>query len=162
MKSLLRDRSRAAAETTSPSSSLFPFSTTRMSILPSVRIPHLRRSENEVPPQISKVPLLTMRLSSYSFLDSSIVDTSSQRPLYTIDTSSTSSTITRNDRKRGAVKAAHIRWPRVLPTKTTGKDVTDGVLVQMRDSRWDTGDTFLKPAASPKYVAQHILLVVTY
>ncbi|KJA27603.1 hypothetical protein HYPSUDRAFT_34709 [Hypholoma sublateritium FD-334 SS-4] len=148
MKSLLRDRSRAAAETTSPTAPHFPFSTTRMSILPSVRIPLLRRSENTEAPHNSKQPLLTMRLSSYSFLDSSIVEMGSQRPLYTIDTSNTSSTITRNDRKRGAIKTAHITWPRVLPTKPSGKDTTDGVLVQMRDSRWDPGDSFLKPAAS--------------
>jgi hypothetical protein len=110
----------------------------------------MRRSENDDPPSHSKEPLLTIKLSSLSFLDSSVLEITSQSTIYTISTTGTSTTVLRNDARRGSVKTAVIKWPRVLPTKQSGKDSTECVLVQMKGSRWDLGDTVLKPGA--KYV----------
>jgi hypothetical protein len=148
MKSLSGIRSGPSSSSALPSQSFS--STSRMSILPSVRIPLMRRSENDDPPSHSKEPLLTIKLSSLSFLDSSVLEITSQSTIYTISTTGTSTTVLRNDARRGSVKTAVIKWPRVLPTKQSGKDSTECVLVQMKGSRWDLGDTVLKPGA--KYV----------
>ncbi|KAF8971220.1 hypothetical protein BDZ97DRAFT_2054927 [Flammula alnicola] len=123
-----------------------PF-TPRMSILPSVRLPSLRWHESDEPPMNKKPPLVTLKLSSHSFLDSSLKDDLVQDPLYQIKTVGTSTTVSRTDPRRESVKAALIKWPRVLPTKTAGKDSTDGILIQMRGTRWSGGETLLKPGS---------------
>ncbi|KAF9479022.1 hypothetical protein BDN70DRAFT_895237 [Pholiota conissans] len=147
MKALRAIRSEALSDSGSssqPSTSAM----SRMSFLPSVKIPLFRRSDNDAPPSHMKDPLLTVKLSSLSFLDSSVFEITSQTTLYTITTTGTSTTVSRNDPRRGPVKVTVLKWPRVLPSKPTGKDATECVLVQMRSSRWDLADKLLKPAAN--------------
>lgn len=155
MKSLLGDRSTLPASSTTLTGPQFPFiSATRMSILPSVRIPLLRRSEAEEAPRHAKPPLLTMKITSFSFLDATVAHDDSQLELYTISTTSTTTTVTRSDRQGHCLRAALIKWPRVLPTKSSGKEATDGVLVQLRNSQWTAGDSLLKPTGTnSRYVA---------
>ncbi|KAJ7647024.1 hypothetical protein FB45DRAFT_1051591 [Roridomyces roridus] len=108
-------------------------------------LPRLRRSET-VGDDISqpKSVLVTLKLSSQSFLDSVIKDDASINPLYTVRTLHTSTSVFRSDPWDGLTKTAEIKWPQRIPTKGKTKE-TLGVLVQMSDGRWQTGDAVLKP-----------------
>jgi len=152
MKDFVR---RTRSNTSAPalvSSASSVASSPRMSILPSVRLPSLRRQDSTGPPAHDKQPLLTLTLSSPSFLDSSVKDIYSAEPLYQITTVGTSTTVSRKDPVQPSVIAASIKWPRQIPLKTKGKEYSDGVLVQMKGARWSGGETVLKPAASQKCV----------
>ncbi|KDR67561.1 hypothetical protein GALMADRAFT_1080978 [Galerina marginata CBS 339.88] len=119
----------------------------RMSILPSVKLPSLRRQDPNEPPSNNKSPLLTLHFTSRSFLDSSVEDSETKELLYHFKTVGTSTTISRTDPKDLFVKMASIKWPRSLPTKT-GKDYTDGILIQMKNARWYGGETMLSLGAN--------------
>ncbi|KAF7361615.1 hypothetical protein MVEN_00504700 [Mycena venus] len=116
----------------------------------------LRRTEtnSDDMPAHHKSVLVTLKLSSLSFLDSVVKDDASRDPLYVIRTKGTSTSVHRNDPWDGLTKTAEIKWPKVIPTKGKTKE-TLGVLVQMSDGRWQSGDTILKPgtmlSAPPKF-----------
>lgn len=128
-------------------SSLYPprasFSSSRTSVLS-----YLRRDEM---PVHHKTPLLTLKLSSPSFLDSAITDDITRQSLYAISTSGTSTTVMRSDPWEGLTTSAEIRWPRVLPAKGKARD-SDGVLVQMRGGRWIGGESLLRPGSLLRYL----------
>lgn len=130
-----------------------PRSLPRMSVFAAVKIPYLRRLEGGDGAYTHKTPLLTLRLSSHSFLDSTLKDDLSPFPLYTIKTAIMTTSIVRADPWDARTKTADIKWPKIVPTKSKGKNVPDGVLVQLKGSRWKGGDSFLKPSASKKCVA---------
>lgn len=114
----------------------------RASVLSSV-VPYLRRLEiGDEMPAHQKSPLLTLRLSSPSFLDSTVNDDITKEPLYIIRTTDTSTTIRRADPWEGNTKTADINWPRNAPAK--GKGVSDGILIQMRGVRWKGSETLLR------------------
>ncbi|KAG7098471.1 hypothetical protein E1B28_000415 [Marasmius oreades] len=93
----------------------------------------------------SKDPLLTLSLSSPSFLDSTVQDDMTSFPLYDIKTDTTLSEISRSDEWGNTFQAASIKWPKhVYQNKGKGK-ATDGVQVQLRSGRWKSVDTFLSP-----------------
>ncbi|KAJ7680632.1 hypothetical protein DFH06DRAFT_425076 [Mycena polygramma] len=117
----------------------------------------LRRSEtvsDDMGPAHQKPVLVTLKLSSQSFLDSVIKDDGSRDPLYVIRTKGTSTSVLRSDPWDGHTKTAEIKWPKVIPTKGKTKE-TLGVLVQLSDGRWQSGDTILKPgtmlSAPPRF-----------
>ncbi|KXN90788.1 hypothetical protein AN958_03442 [Leucoagaricus sp. SymC.cos] len=120
-----------------------------MSVLASVKLPSLRRSDpGDAQCTTHKSPLLTLKLSSHSFLDCTLKDDSSTRPFYTIRTNGMTTTIVRADPWTQSTKTADIKWPKTVPGKNKGKDIPDGILVQLQDSRWKGGDSFLKPSTS--------------
>ncbi|KAJ7495893.1 hypothetical protein B0H11DRAFT_2001076 [Mycena galericulata] len=120
-----------------------PSTPSRASVLSAV-VPRLRRYQDDMPVHHHKSVLVTLKLSSQSFLDSVIKDDASRNPLYVIRTAGTSTSVLRADPWDGLTKTAEIKWPQRIPTKGKTKE-TLGVLVQMSDGRWQTGDTILKP-----------------
>ncbi|TRM69288.1 hypothetical protein BD626DRAFT_544078 [Schizophyllum amplum] len=129
-------RSNSASEASSSTSKL---AQPRTSILPAV-LPHLRRSIDE-PTTITKEALLTLQLSSHSFLDSLVHDEASDQAVYSIQTKGASTTITRSDHW-DETTAADIRWPKTLPSGN-GQEGS-GVRVQMNGREWLPGDSLLK------------------
>ncbi|KAF5351777.1 hypothetical protein D9756_007756 [Leucocoprinus leucothites] len=120
-----------------------------MSVLASVKLPYLRRpGPEEAPSTTHKTPLLTLKLSSHSFLDCTLKDDVSTSPLYTIRTVGMTTTIMRADPWQESIRTADIKWPKIIPPKGKGKGTPDGVLVQLKGSRWKGGDSFLKPSTS--------------
>ncbi|KAH7888846.1 hypothetical protein F5I97DRAFT_1925404 [Phlebopus sp. FC_14] len=113
---------------------------------PSNIFPYLHRLEivDDMPSRYKKSSLLTLKLSSPSFLDAVAMDLASDRPLYSVETVNSSTTIWRSDPWDGSAKIADIRWPRELPLKGKGRDNTHGALVQMNGSRWKETSSFLK------------------
>ncbi|KAG6861924.1 hypothetical protein C0995_009874 [Termitomyces sp. Mi166 len=131
----------------SGSSKLAPASSalsSRASMLASV-VPMLRKQADVV----QKTPLLTLKLSSPSFLDTTVTDDVTEQPLYTIKTVGPTTTIKRADPWDGDTKTAEIRWSRTIPQK--GKNASDGVLIQMRGIRWKGSETFLRRGSGRKF-----------
>jgi hypothetical protein len=93
--------------------------------------------------QPAHLPLMTLRLSSPSFLDSVVHDGSSDNPLYVIDTDDNVTKVRRSDPK-GFVKVCGVRWPtepvRSVPRKN--KDLI-GVEVAFGRSTWKSANDFL-------------------
>jgi hypothetical protein len=88
-------------------------------------------------------PLMTLRLSSPSFLDSVVHDGSSDNPLYVIDTDDNVSKVRRSD-PRGFVKVCSVRWP-MDPIKSMSRKNKDlvGVEVAFGKGAWKPADDFL-------------------
>ncbi|KAJ7045835.1 hypothetical protein C8F04DRAFT_1173781 [Mycena alexandri] len=132
-----------------------PRAPSRVSILSGV-VPRRRRADTiaEDLATHSKAVLVTLKLSSQSFLDSLVKDDASRDPLYVIRTTGTATSVLRRDPWDGLVKTAEIKWPKTIPTKGKTRE-TLGVLVQMGDGRWQSADTILKPgsllSAPPKF-----------
>ncbi|PPQ72070.1 hypothetical protein CVT26_006705 [Gymnopilus dilepis] len=149
MRDLVRRRRSNSSSGPGPDETIPPKATSpRMSILPSMRLPLLRRQDPNEPPSNNKPALLTLQFSSRSFLDSSVADPVTKEVLYEFKTVGTSTTMHRKDAKDSTLKTAFIKWPRYRPTKT-GKDYTDGVLIQMKNARWYGGETLLSLGANP-------------
>ncbi|KAI0949042.1 hypothetical protein AcW1_008755 [Taiwanofungus camphoratus] len=91
-------------------------------------------------------PILTLKLSGPSFLDTVIKDNSSKEPLYIIETVADMTSIYRLDsRLREAGKAATIQWP---PNVVSGKGKgRSGKSIQMGSGSWRDADDFLKLGA---------------
>lgn len=123
------------------------------SIITSAVVPYLRRMDLRDDSQSAhrnpnKAPLLILKLSSTSFLDS-VVNDKFERPVYAFQTLGASTVILRNDPSVGSTKTAEIKWPSNLPIKGKGKgkDTVDGVLVQMAGRRWKDGEVFMRPGS---------------
>lgn len=88
-------------------------------------------------------PLMTLRLSSPSFLDSVVHDGSSDNPLYVIDTDDNVTKVRRSDPK-GFVKVCSVRWP-MDPIKSMSRKNKDlvGVEVAFGKGAWKSADEFL-------------------
>ncbi len=95
---------------------------------------------NGGPPLLDKDPLLSFILSSPSFLDSTIEESSSAHPLYRIKTNGTTTTILRSESGKPAVMVASIRWPKRIPSKRH----SESVLVLMKDGCWRGAETLLR------------------
>jgi hypothetical protein len=89
---------------------------------------------------LDKDPLLSFILSSLSFLDSTIEESTSPRPLYRIKTSGTTTTILRSESGKRTVMVASIRWPKIIPSKGH----SESVMVLMKDGCWRGADTLLR------------------
>lgn len=101
-------------------------------------------------PAHHKTPLLTLKLSSPSFLDSDINDDFSQHLLYSIRTVGITTTILRSDPWDGAIQTAEVKWPQVVPFKGKAKD-PHGVLIRMNGARWMGGENLLRPGSFLRY-----------
>jgi hypothetical protein len=88
-------------------------------------------------------PLMTLRLSSPSFLDSVVHDGSSDNPLYVIETDRNVTKIRRSDPK-GFVNVSRVRWAEDPPKSMSrkNKDLT-GVEVVFGKGHWKPADDFL-------------------
>lgn len=109
----------------------------RASILASV-VPMFRKQVDS----IQKTPLLTLKLSSPSFLDTTVTDDVTEQPLYTVTTFGPMTSIKRADPWDGDTMTAEIKWSRTLPQK--GKNALDGVHIQMRGRKLRGSDLFFK------------------
>ncbi|KAM6501661.1 hypothetical protein JOM56_001638 [Amanita muscaria] len=107
-----------------------------------VRLPSLKRFASQEHHN-DKTPLLTVRLSSPSFLNT-VVEDEMRLSLYTIKTAGNLTTVMRSDPWDGATKTADIRWPEnAAALKGKGKK-SSGVQVQMRGQRWVDEGSFLR------------------
>ncbi|KAG6818906.1 hypothetical protein H0H93_000399 [Arthromyces matolae] len=114
----------------------------RTSVLTSV-VPMFRKHADNT----NKTPILSLKLSSASFLDTTVTDdVNTERPLYTIKTFGPTTTIKRADSWDGDTTVAEIRWSKTLPSK--GKNDSDGVTIQLRGMSWKGSETFLKRGSS--------------
>lgn len=86
--------------------------------------------------------LLTLQLSSPSFLDSVVLDDFIRRPLYLIETAGRDSTISRADPNQGVCNVAVIRWP-----SKAAKDGQTGIRIQMHGGKWEKQDEFFNCGA---------------
>jgi len=92
-------------------------------------------------------PILTLKLSGPSFLDTVIRDTVSKQPLYIIETVRDLTNIYRLDsRLREAGKAAAVQWPPNFTATGKGKGKS-GKSVQMGSGSWRDAEDLLKQSA---------------
>ncbi|KAI0292690.1 hypothetical protein B0F90DRAFT_1671046 [Multifurca ochricompacta] len=99
--------------------------------------------DSTAPSQPTSHPLMVLRLSSPSFLDSVVHDGSSDNPLYVIDTDDNITKVRRSDPK-GFVNVSRVRWPtdsQRSPSRKT-KDLA-GVEVVFGKGHWKPADDFL-------------------
>lgn len=132
-----------------PSSSSLKSSTT----LPLLRKFDIRKDSSTTRQQ--KKSLLTLKLSTASFLGSTIHDGLSRDPLYTIETLDTSTTVSRCDAWDGLKRTADLRWPKTSLSalaKGKGKEMKQETLIQMDGRRWISADNLLKYSAISGYV----------
>ncbi|KAG2055385.1 hypothetical protein BDR06DRAFT_996083 [Suillus hirtellus] len=129
------------SKSTSPSSPTPGPSTSN----PSAIFPYLHRLEirDDMASRRQQRPLLVLKLSSPSFLDSVATDLVAETPLYSVETVGSSTTIWRSDPWDASVKIADICWPKDLPLKGKGRD-THGAIIQMSEPRWRDTDNYLK------------------
>ncbi len=101
------------------------------------------KSPDTAATQPTHLPLMTLRLSSPSFLDSVVHDGSSDNPLYVIDTDDNVTKVRRSD-SRGFVKVCGVRWP-MGPVKSVSRKNKDlvGVEVAFGKGTWKSADDFL-------------------
>ena len=122
----------------------------RSSLIPSAVLPYLRRLDisdvNDMQPAHND-PLLTLTLSSLSFLDSTVQDSCSSFPLYKIKTEGTLTEVSRSDDWGTTSQTASIKWPKHLHKhnhKHKGKTKSsDDVQLQIRGGKWKSLDTFM-------------------
>ncbi len=128
------------------------------SILPALRLAGLApdrdrdmrssRSRDSAP---KPKPLLVLKLSGPSFLDTIVRDDKSKDPIYITETSSEVTTLYRLDHPRDEpIKAATIQWP-IHPVRTKGKS---GRSVQFGNGSWREAEDILKsgPLGNTAYV----------
>ena len=106
----------------------------------------LRRLKVQDPANSSQSPphpLMTLRLSSPSFLDSVVHDGSSENPLYVIDTDDNVTKVRRSDPK-GFVNVSRVRWPTDFQKSSFRKSKgLNGVEVVFGKGHWKPADEFL-------------------
>ncbi|TEB06391.1 hypothetical protein FA13DRAFT_1783651 [Coprinellus micaceus] len=103
----------------------------------------------EETPTTDKDPILTLEASSRTLIDCTVADNVSSTPLYSVKTVGASTKVTRNSSTGGTMQFATIRWPKVLPTRIKGKEVSDGVEIQMGNHRYLGGGSLLKYGPKP-------------
>ena len=120
----------------------------RISIHPigHLTMPSLRWSGKT--PTHHKLPLLGLKSSSNSFLDSSLEDDLSATTVYTIKTTEASTTVLRYGNEVNPLKIATIKWPSPVSTNEARED-DNPPLVKMKDGRWSKGPVFLKSGSNP-------------
>ena len=131
---------------------------TRISIQPMGHrtMPSLRwwDSYGDKTPAHHKSPLLGLKFSSNSFLDSSLEDDLSATTVYTIKTIEASTTVLRYGIEDNPLEIATIKWPSAVEARDDNPP-----LVKMKDCRWSKGPDFLRSGSNPKYVSNsyHII-----
>ena len=135
---------------------------TRSSIRPvdhlQVTMPSLRWWDGDKTPTHHKLPLLGLKLSSNSFLDSTLEDDLSAATVYTIKTTEASTTVLRYGNEGNPLEIATINWPGALFTNE-GREDDNPPSIKMKDCCWSEGPVFLRSGSNPKYVVNsyHII-----
>jgi hypothetical protein len=94
-----------------------------------------------------KTPLIALRFSNSSFLNSYVRDDKSTEPLYTVATEGPSTTVLRYNARRGThVPVADISWPGRVPRQSASGDGQQSVCVQFNGSHWVPAESLLKAA----------------
>ncbi|CCL98698.1 uncharacterized protein FIBRA_00702 [Fibroporia radiculosa] len=107
--------------------------------------PSRARSVSSPRASTNSSPILVLKLSGPSFLDTVIRDTVSKEPLYIIETVQDLTNIYRLDsRLCEAGKAAAVRWP---PSTTTSGKGKSGKSIQLGSGSWREAEDFLKQGA---------------
>lgn len=110
-------------------------------------IPTRSKSNSTPRSTAEQPPLLTVKLSGPSFLDTVIRDTVTKEPLYIVETSRDLTHVYRLDASLKEVgKAASIQWPQTLSASSKGKG-RSGKTVQMNNGSWRDTEEFLKAGA---------------
>ncbi|KAI0058729.1 hypothetical protein BV25DRAFT_1994034 [Artomyces pyxidatus] len=105
--------------------------------------PSLRRFTTDPSTTVPTIPpLLHLKLSSPSFLDSVVHDGTSDNPLYVIETEDNTTKIRRSDQK-GFVNVARVRWRLSERTSRKAKQDLTGVQVSFGKGQWKPADEFL-------------------
>jgi hypothetical protein len=136
-----RDKSKLQAGTSFAPTLAGRFKSSASSTTPTV-LRRLKLPDNATT-QPTHHPLMTLRLSSPSFLDSVVHDGSSDNPLYVIDTDDNVTKVRRSDPK-GFVKVCSVRWP-MDPIRSMSRKNKDlvGVEVAFGKGAWKSADDFL-------------------
>lgn len=87
-------------------------------------------------------PLLALKLSTISFLDSVVNDGVSDNALYVIETEENSTRIRRSDTK-GFINVARVRWREEPNYFSRGKKDLSGVMLAFGKGHWKPADDFL-------------------
>jgi len=129
-----------------------PLLSSRMSILSKGKfsLPAIRWWDGGKTPAHHKSPLLSLKLSSHSFLNSSIEDDMSEAAVYTVETTDAFTTVLRCDEEK--LRIATIKWPGVVSTKEAKEDATNSLLVKMRGYHWSNGQAFLRTRSHSEYL----------
>ncbi|KAI0316512.1 hypothetical protein OF83DRAFT_1084227 [Amylostereum chailletii] len=90
----------------------------------------------------SALPILSLTLSSPSFLDSVVHDGVSDNPLYVIETEANLTKIRRSDAK-GFINVARVRWREDPAFFSKSKKELSGVLLAFGKGQWKPADEFL-------------------
>jgi hypothetical protein len=133
---------------------------TRFSINPGghLSMPSLRWWDGDKAPTHHKSPLLGLKLSSNSFLDSSLQDDLSAATVYTIKTTEASTSVLRyNGNEDNPLEIAAIDWPSAISISEARED--NPPLVKMKDGSCSKGPVFLRSGSNSKYVnnSHHII-----
>ena len=113
-------------------------------------MPSLRWWDGKTPTH-HKSPLLGLKLSSKSFLDTSLEDDLSGTAVYTIKTIQASTAVIRNGNDDNPLEVAKINWPGAISPNEERED-DNFPLIKMKDCRWSEGPVFLRSGSNPKYV----------
>ena len=87
-------------------------------------------------------PLLALKLSTVSFLDSVVHDGVSDNPLYVIETEENNTRIRRSDNK-GFINVARVRWREEPNYFSRGKKDLSGIMLAFGKGQWKPADDFL-------------------
>ena len=87
-------------------------------------------------------PLLVLKLSTISFLDSVVHDGVSDNPLYVIETEENNTRIRRSDNK-GFINVARVRWREEPNYFSRGKKDLSGIMLAFGKGQWKPADDFL-------------------
>lgn len=137
-----KDKSQFQAGTSFAPNLAGRFKSSASSTTPSV-LRRLKSPDSATSTQSTHHPLMTLRLSSPSFLDSVVHDGSSDNPLYVIDTGDNVTKVRRSDPK-GFIKVCSVRWP-TEPIRSMARKSKDlmGVEVAFGKGTWKSADDFL-------------------
>jgi hypothetical protein len=142
-------------------------SASRFASISAAVVPFLRKpsTREDFAWRQQKEPLITLTLSSASFLNTLVNECHIKGPLYTVKTVGATTAIIRRDPWKGSCGAADLRWPMQAPARGTDNFVSEGTLLRMVDGHWVASETLLKPAGIFKYVyvdAIYIFLIHTF
>ncbi|THH09201.1 hypothetical protein EW146_g8753 [Bondarzewia mesenterica] len=104
-------------------------------------LPSLLRLGSDAPATLDLPPILTLKLSSPSFLDSVVHDGLSDNPLYVMETQDSTTKIRRSDPK-GFINVARIRWRQDAKSSRRSKELV-GIHVAFGKGQWKPAEEFL-------------------
>lgn len=108
---------------------------------PSSGFPSLLRFTSDVPAVPESEPLITLKLSSPSFLESVVHDDLSANPLYVIETQDNTTKIRRTDNK-GFLNVSRVRWRQNAKTSRRSRELV-GIQVAFGKGPWKPAEEFL-------------------